>query len=209
MSARDRLAFAVVLTVALIGAMWVVLVSPERGKVSSLSTQIATQRTALATAESQVGSARSAASEYVGHLHQISQVIRAVPQTSAEADLVATIDKLAGTNVDFRSLNLSAGAGTAAGPVSITMTFTFWASYQGLQSFLTALDNLTQTDGTSVSSSGRLFTVTAVALAPLAPPDRTAATITAMAYLQGATTGATGTAGASVAAPTGTGAPIG
>lgn len=213
MRVRDRLIIAVIAAVVVVGAMWVLLVSPERGQVSSLSSQITAERAALGTAELQAAAARSAANGYVGHLHQIDEVMRAVPQTPAEANVVATIDQLAGQKVDFRTLSLGAGGATASGPTSLTTTFTFWTTYAGLQSFLTSLDNLTQTDGTALNASGRLFTVTNVALVPLgaasgAPVNGTSATITAQAYLQnvpaapttapGGATGATGSAGGPV-----------
>ena len=190
MRVRDRLVIAVIAALAVVGAMWVVLVSPERAKVSSLSVQISTQRAALATAESQALAARHAAAGYVGHLAQIGEVMNAVPESPAQADVVATIDRLTGTKVqpDFRELDVGTDAGTAQGPQALTLTFTYWTTYRGLQNFLGALDNLTSTDGTNVKAAGRLFTVTAVSLVPLdtgaAPPDVTKATVTADVYLQ-------------------------
>jgi hypothetical protein len=209
MRPRDRLVAAAVAALILIGGMWVLLVSPERGKVATLDSLITNERSALAAAETQIASGRRAVAAYVGHLRQIDDVIRAVPQTPAEADVVATIDKLAGTKVDFRELDVSGASASATGPASFGLTFSFWTTYKGLQSFLTALDGLTSTDGTNVNANGRLFTVSSVSMSPLnsptlAPMNVTKATITAQAYVQGglgATTGATG--GAATGATTG------
>jgi hypothetical protein len=192
--------------------MWVLLVSPERSQVAAISSQIDAQRTALATAQGQVATARTAAIGYAGHLRQIDAVLRAVPPVPGEAALIATIDRLAGTQVDFRELDLGAAGATAAGPLSLELKFTYWTTYQGLQNFLTALDSLTTTDGSNVNANGRLFTVTSVSLTPLgdsalAPPNVTKATVSALAYLQAApavASGATGTTGAT-GAPTVTG----
>ncbi len=210
MRVRDRLVIAVIVVVALAGGMWLMLVSPERATVATLSTQITAERAALVTAEAQVVSARRAATSYVSDLHQIDEVMRAVPEVPAEADVVATIDRLTGTYVqpDFREIDVGSNLATGAGPGSVELTFTYWTTYQGLQNFLAALDGLTVTDGHNVSASGRLFTVTSVTLAPLsspaAPPNVTRATITAQVYLQGGlsatvapATGATGTTGVS------------
>ena len=208
MRVRDRLVVAVIVAVALAGLMWVALVSPERAEVKTLDAQITTQRSALVGAEAQVASARHAVDGYVGHLHQIKEVIKAVPKVPAEAEVVATIDKLTGTKVepDFRELDVGSDTTTGTGPSALGLTFTYWTTYKGLQSFLKKLDSLTKTDGLNVNASGRLFTVTAVSLAPLAspqaPPNTTRASITAEVYLQGAAssavpaTGATGATGA-------------
>jgi hypothetical protein len=209
MRVRDRLVVAVIVALAIAGLMWVGLVSPERGQVTTLDAQIATQRTALVGAEAQVASARHAVAGYVGHLHQISEVIKAVPKIPAEAEVVATIDKLTGTKVepDFRELDVGADAASGSGPLALSLSFTYWATYRGLQNFLAKLDSLTATDGRNVNAKGRLFTVTAVSLEPLAsrqaPADVTRATVTAQVYLQGdavssstPATGATGTTGA-------------
>ena len=87
------------------------------------------------------------------------------------------------------------------------MSFTYWTTYQGMQHFLAALDRLALTNGASVRTSGRLFTVTSITLTPLnsseAPPNVESATVTAQVYVQGApssptpATGATGAVGAS------------
>jgi len=197
MRVRDRLVVAVILAVALAGLMWVALVSPERAQVTTLNAQITTQRTALVGAEAQVASARHAVDGYVGHLHQIKEVIKAVPKVPAEAEVVATIDKLTGTKVepDFRELDVGADTATGTGPVALGLTFTYWTTYRGLQAFLARLDSLTKTDGLGVNASGRLFTVTAVSLVPLgspqAPVNVARASVTAQVYLQGAAAGST------------------
>jgi hypothetical protein len=201
MRVADRLIVALVAALVVVGATWVMLVSPERSKVAAVSSQIDAQRAALATAQAQVASSRTAAIGYAGHLRQIDAVLRAVPPVPGEAALIATIDRLAGTQVDFRELDIGAAGATGGGPQSLGLTFTYWTTYQGLQSFLAALDSLTTTDGSNVNANGRLFTVTSVSLSPLddpalAPPNATKATVSALAYLQGAPAAATGATGA-------------
>lgn len=209
MRVRDRLVVAVIVAVAIAGLMWVALVSPERSQVTTLNAQVASQRTALAGAEAEIANARRAVTGYLAHVHQIDQVIKAVPEVAGEAEVVATIDRLTGTKVepDFRELDVGAAGTTSTGPQSLGLTFTYWTTYKGLQTFLDRLDALTATNGVNVRVRGRLFTVTAVSLAPVntpqAPADVTRATVTAQVYLQGAPatgatspTGATGSSGA-------------
>ena len=200
MRVRDRLVLAVVAAALLAGAMWILLVAPERSQVSSLSTQIDTARAALVTAQSQLASARSAAAGYVDDVHQISEVMTAIPPSPGEAALIRTITRLAGTKVDFHELDLASGGATTAGPVSLGLNFTFKTSYQNLQNFLAALDALATTDGSKVHASDRLFTIGSVSLAPLSPTTTTAG-VTASVYLQGAAAAAT--------VPTGTTSPTG
>jgi type II secretory pathway pseudopilin PulG len=204
MRVRDRLVVAVIVAGVIVVGVWVALVSPERAQVTSLSAQITTEQSALATAQAQAASARHAVDAYVDHLHQIDEVIKAVPQVPAEAEIVATIDKLTGTKVepDFRELDVGSNSATSGGPLSLGLTFTYWTTYRSLQDFLAKLDDLTLTDGTNVSAGGRLFTVTAISLTPLGsgqgPADLAKATVTAEVYVQGAlsstpATGATAT----------------
>lgn len=200
MRVRDRLVLAVIAAALIAGAMWILLVAPERSQVTSLSTQIDTSRAALVTAQSQLASARRAAAGYVDDVHQIAEVMKAIPPSPGEAALIRTIVRLAGTKVDFKELDVASGGATATGPVSFGLTFTFNTSYHDLQNFLAALDALTATDGSKVNASDRLFTVGSVALAPLSSTT-TRASVTASVYLQSAAAVATAPAGAT--SPTG------
>lgn len=217
MKVRDRLVVAIVLAGVVLAGTWMLLVSPERSQVNDTATQVTAERSALTTAESQLDSARSAATAYEGRLSQVAQVVRAVPQSAAEAELISTIEKLAGVPVDFREIDINGPATTPLGPGELTLTFNMWVTYTDLRNFLTALDALTVTDGTGVSAKGRLITVTAVTLAPTnsapsVPANVVKATITAQAYLQptGITiTPATGATGSTAVngAPSATGLP--
>ena len=200
MKARDRLVVAVIAAVLVIGAVWLVLVAPERSKVNSLSQQISTERAALTTAQTTLDSARRAVSAYVANVHQLSFATRAVPASPGEDQLIKTIDRLAGTNnVDFHQLSVGGdNASATSGPLALGLTFSFNSNYGNLQSFLKGVDALTMTSGNTVNASGRLFTVESVSLAPN-PPSSTRAAIIAEVYQQApiGATGATGATGAS------------
>ena len=208
MRVRERLILAVIAAVIVVGAVWLVLVSPERSKASDLGTQIATERAALVSAQASLTSALATAAGYPADVAAISHVMTAVPPDPQEPNIVTTITKLAGTSVDVHEISVGGAAATSAGPIGIGLTFTFKTTYASLESFIAKLDNLLKTDGTHVDASGRAFTVNSVALAPLAP-NQTTATVTLDAYAQNAAapvastttspttpTGATGTTGA-------------
>jgi hypothetical protein len=201
MRVRDRLVVAVIVAALIAGAMWILVVSPERSQVSSLSTQIVTARASLVAAQTQLARARSAAAGYVDDVRQISEVMTAIPPAPGEAALIRTITSLAGTKVDVHELDLANGGATSSGPVSLGLSFTFDTSYHNLQNFLAALDALTTTDGSKVNAHDRLFTVGSVSLVPLSPTT-TKASVTGSAYIQGAAAVATAPAGAT--SPTGT-----
>ncbi len=201
MRVRDRLVVAVIVAALIAGAMWILVVSPERSQVSSLSTQIVTARASLVAAQTQLARARSAAAGYVDDVRQISEVMTAIPPAPGEAALIRTITSLAGTKVDVHELDLANGGATSSGPVSLGLSFTFDTSYHNLQNFLAALDALTTTDGSKVNAHDRLFTVGSVSLVPLSPTT-TKANVTGSAYIQGAAAVTTAPAGAT--SPTGT-----
>ena len=210
MSARDRLVVAVIAAFLIAGGFWLVLVSPERAKVSSLQSQIGTERTALTSAQSALNSARTAAAGYVSHVHQISTVKVAVPTSPAEAALIKTITHYAGTAVDFKQLDVGGNGASAAGPVSLSLTFTFNTNYGNLQSFLTNLDSLTSANGDTLRAKGRLFTIESVSLVP-DTKGATKATVIADVYEQSAqaTAGTTGAGGVTTpTAPATTTAPV-
>jgi hypothetical protein len=183
MKMRDRLVLAAIAALVALGAMWVLVVSPERGKISTLNTQIASKHSALEAAQAKLSSARDAAASYVGDVHQVDQVMHAVPTSPAVAEVIKTIAKLAGTHIDWQSFTVGAGSASSAGPVALGLSFNFQANYGNLQSFLTAIDSLTTTDGTSVNSPGRLFTIESVSLTPTGNSS-TKASIGAEVYQQ-------------------------
>jgi hypothetical protein len=201
MRPRDRLGLTAVLAVVLIGAVWLLLVSPERAKVTSLSKSIASEQTSLTQAQAQLDTARGSVAAYVGNIHGISTATRAVPTTPAESELIKTLVKLAGTKVDFKELDVGGSTQSAAGPYELGLTFTFAANYGNLQSFLTAVDALTTTDGSRLASKGRLFTIQSVSLAPHLNGSTTA-NIVASVYQQApGSIGATAATGATGVAP--------
>jgi hypothetical protein len=195
MRVRDRLVVAGLAAILVIAAMWLVVVSPERKQVTTLSGQIASERLALQGAQTQLASSRVAVAGYVGHVHQIEAALRAIPVTPQEAALVRTIVNLAGTKVDFHNLDVQGTTAGAAGATGLSLSFQFDATYGNLQNFLTELDDLAKVDGTTLDADGRLFTINSISLTP-APPSSTTASVNAVVYEQVAPVGATGAAGA-------------
>jgi hypothetical protein len=196
MRVRDRLVLAVVAAVVVIAAMWLVVVSPERKQVTTLSGEIASERASLQDAQAALASSRVAVAGYVGHVHQIEAALRAIPVTPQEATLVRTIVNLAGTKVDFHNLDVQGASGAAAGATGLSLNFQFDATYGNLQNFLNEVDDLAKVDGTTLDADGRLFTINSISLTP-APPSSTTASVSAVVYEQAGPVGPTSATGAS------------
>jgi hypothetical protein len=207
MKVRDRLIVAVVGAIVVVAAVWLLLVAPERSKVSNLDTQINTARASLASAQATLASDRATAAGYPNDVAAISQVMTAVPPDPQEPNIVTTITKLAGTSVDVHEISVGGASSTPTGETGIGLTFTFHATYGALEGFVARLDNLLKTDGSEINASGRAFTVNSISLTPLTATEATA-TVTVVAYSQNAsapvasTATPTGSTGATGTTPT-------
>jgi len=185
MTLRDRLVLMCVLVVAVLGAAWVLVVSPERKKADALGTQLTAAQAQLSAAESQLASARSAQSRYAAAYGQIVSLGKAVPTSQEVPSLIFEIAKASQQkNVDFAAIATSAsGAGgsstpSAAGAASaafaaLPFSFTFNGSYLGLEHMLHGLTALTtRSPAGALQVSGRLLTISSVKLTPLSEPGK-------------------------------------
>ena len=188
-----------------VGGVWLLLVSPERSQVSSLSTQIAAERAALTDGAGLARpAARDAVAAYVGHVHQIDAVMRAVPteprrsrpdQDDREARrhqgrlprARRRLQQRARRRADRRSVSRSPSTRTTA---------TSRASSS-------RVDALTTHRRHELIASGRLFTIQSVSLAPEPPSKHRRRRSSPSVYRAepGGRRGATGATGAAGAAP--------
>ncbi|MGO9763996.1 MAG: type 4a pilus biogenesis protein PilO [Solirubrobacteraceae bacterium] len=189
MTGRDRIVVIVVAVVALLGAAWVLVVSPERQKASQLASQVAAAQTQLASAEGTVASARSAQSQYATAYASLVSLGKAVPPSD---EVPALIDQLTlaskQKNVDFSAISPGAGAGAGAraragagasargsatsgtataGFTQLPFSFTFEGTYFDLEHLFNKLTEFaTLTTSGKLEVSGRLLTINSVSLAP-------------------------------------------
>ena len=135
MTGRDRMVIVAVATALILVMGWFLFVSPERQRAASLNTQVGAANAALATAKSQVQSARAAQAQYQAAYADVVRLGKAVPPSEEVSSLVYQIAQASHQkNVDFASVvsgaagTGSAGAGgTAATALSgfTPMPFTF------------------------------------------------------------------------------------
>jgi Type II secretion system (T2SS), protein M len=228
MTGRDRMVLIVVSSLVVLAAAWLMLVSPERQKAAKLQSQVTQASAQLATAESQVASARSAQSRYGAAYAALVSLGKAVPPGREVPSLVYQLAQASNQkHVDFSSI--VSGSGTAAsgssssssatatpaaavaGFTQMPFTFVFNGTFSDLYHLFQQLNRFTvRTASGGLQVSGRLLTIQSTKLAPAGSggvavgsgkgsAEQLTGTITATAYVLPAAQGLT--AGATAASP--------
>jgi Tfp pilus assembly protein PilO len=207
MTGRDRIVLIGVIVVAILGGVWMLLVSPEREQASKLSAQIGEAQTQLSSAEGQLSNARAAQSQYAAAYASIVSLGKAVPPSQEVPSLILQLTQASNQkSVDFSSIVSGSGSGSgasasasatssaaAAGFTEMPFTFVFNGSFFDLEHLLRQLTSFTtRTASGGLRVSGRLLTIQSVKLAPIASSfteqskgavSELAGTITATAYV--------------------------
>ncbi len=215
MTTRDRLVLIGVMALALLAAVWLLLVSPERSKASKLNSEVSTASAQLASAQGDAASARAAQQRYSSAYSSVVSLGKAVPASEEVPSLMyqlaqATNEK----HVQFTSITTGGGVGSSsassasstavaaaasAGFTQMPFTFVFGGSFNDLYHLFQQLNTATvRTSSGGLQVSGRLLTLQAVKLEPAGTEGsakQLTGTITATAYVlpasQGLTAGAT------------------
>jgi Tfp pilus assembly protein PilO len=221
MTGRDRMVLIGVVVLAAIAGGWMLVVSPEREKASSLGAEVSADQTALSTAESQLSSARVAQAQYAKAYTAVVSLGKAVPAGQEVPSLIYQLAQATNQrSVNFNSIvtgsngSSSAGSGAvaSAGFTQMPFTFIFNGSFFNLEHLfrqLTSFANHTSSGGLQVN--GRLLTIQSVKLSPETTSTAKggkqglSGTITASAYVLPASQGLTGSA--TPASPLGAAAP--
>jgi hypothetical protein len=222
MTTRDRLALIGISTLAVLGVVWLLFVSPERKKASELSAQISQANAQLGTAEGEATSARSAQARYSAAYASVVKLGKAVPPSEEVPALIYQLAQASDQkHVEFSSIATSAaaagGAAAAASAPSATptsgatqaftqmpFTFVFNGSFTDLYHLFHQLDAATaRTASGALRVSGRLLTVQGMKLEPRAQEGggQLTGTITATAYVLPSASSLTGGSTATAPAP--------
>jgi hypothetical protein len=227
MTRRDRLVIIGFAAAAVLGAVWFLLVAPERQQAASLQKQVIAAASQLQNAESSAQSAQGAQARYSAAYASIVSLGKAVPANEQVPSLMYQLAQASNQkNVDFSSIVAGGGsasspskgaaaspgaataAATTAGFTQMPFTFIFTGTFSNLYDMFSQLNNSTvRTASGGLRVSGRLLTVQEVKLAPEAgeqkPGNAKSAkltgTITATAYVLPAGQGLT--AGATASSP--------
>jgi Tfp pilus assembly protein PilO len=212
MTGRDRLVMMAVAVLAIVGAAWIMVVSPERKKAKQAAAAVAAAQSKLSSAHAQLNTARAAQAKYASSYAAIVHVGKAVPTTQEVPTLIYELAHASQQkDVQFTSIATStsgshAGAAGAAaksagsaskssgssstaasGVQALPFTFVFNGGYPGLERLLGRLTAFaTRGPGGTLLVNGRLLTIQGVALAPSATLQNSSgqlsATVTATAY---------------------------
>jgi hypothetical protein len=212
---RDRLVLIGVMALALLAAVWLLAVSPERSKASKLSGEVSTASAQLASAQGDAASAKAAQQRYSAAYSSVVSLGKAVPASEEVPSLMYQIAQATNEkHVQFNSITTGGGAsgastGSASSAVAATaasagftqmpFTFVFGGSFNDLYRLFRQLNAATvRTSSGGLQVNGRLLTLQAVKLGPAAAGgsfQQLSGTITATAYVlpasQGLTAGAT------------------
>jgi hypothetical protein len=196
MKGRDRIVVIGVLVVAVLGAAWLLAVSPKRKQASKLGTQVAEARSRLVSAEGQLASAHSAQAKYAEAYASVVSLGKAVPPSNEVPSLIYQLSLASRQkNVDFASIatttttatsakaagsssgasssasasSSSSGSAAPAGFSQMPFTFVFNGSFFSLEHLFQQLNGFTLRSASGgLQVSGRLLTVQGVTLAPVA-----------------------------------------
>jgi Type II secretion system (T2SS), protein M len=215
MTGRDRIVVIAIAVLAVLGAGWVLVVSPERKKADKVAAQLAEAQSELSSAQSKLASARQDQAQYETAYSSIVSLGKAVPPSEEVPSLIYELEQASNDkSVDFSSIVSGSGstgpaasstATAAAAPTAFTQmpfTFVFNGTFFDLDHLFQQLDRFTQRSASgALEVSGRLLTIQSVKLAPANSSGPSAGasealtgTISATAYVLPASQGLTGAA---------------
>ena len=217
MTTRDRNILLVIGGLALLAAFWLLAIKPKRAEVQTLTGQIATQQSRLATAQATVSSGLAAKAAYPKDYAAVAQLGKALPADDDLPSLLCQLDaESQGKHIDFASITRGAsatGAGSSstpdaagaaatgasslppgatvgtAGLATLPFSFTFTGSFFDLQKFIQGVQDFVRPEGQGIAVRGRLLTIDGVSLVPGGKDlSHLQAKIAATAYLAPSTT---------------------
>jgi Tfp pilus assembly protein PilO len=217
MTTRDRNILLVIGGLALLAAFWFLAIKPKRAEVQTLTGQIATQQSRLATAQATVSSGLAAKAAYPKDYAAVAQLGKALPADDDLPSLLYQLDaESQGKHIDFASITRGAsatGAGSSstpdatgaaatgasslppgatvgtAGLATLPFSFTFTGSFFDLQKFIQGVQDFVRPEGQGIAVRGRLLTIDGVSLVPGGKDlSHLQAKIAATAYLAPSTT---------------------
>ncbi len=178
MTTRDRLVLMTVVVLGVLGAGWMLGVSPERQKAAKLDTEVSAAQATLATAQSQLAEAQGAQSQYSTAYASVVKLGKAVPADEEVPSLVYELDQATHQkDVEFTSIttgtsgsstssasSTALGAAASGGFTQMPFTFVFRGTFADLYKLLHTVDNFTLHTTAGVLVTGRLLTIQSASL---------------------------------------------
>jgi Tfp pilus assembly protein PilO len=197
MTSNERSAIAVIVLtgLALLGALWVLAISPKRTDSAAVSDNVATQEQRLHAAQTQLATYENSHKQFPGMLAELRTLDKAVPARAAISSLLRQLQRRANVRgSELRLVALKAAAttpgavaGAPAGPAGLStlpFTFEFTGKYFDLRDILRQVRRSVSVHKGDVKVAGRLLTIDGVTFTPSSPESTdTKAVVSATAYI--------------------------
>jgi Tfp pilus assembly protein PilO len=220
-SRTTNILLAVGVLAAAVAAYWFLALGPKRDQIAKLDTDVATKQAAVQQAHTTANNYEVSRKAYRKNYETVVRLGKAVPADDDVRSLVVQVDSSAKrSQVDFSSVNIGGGSGSAASPatgaaaasaktpppgatvvgsagfLAMPFTFDFQGSFFRLGDFFTQLDRYVKLNDQDVDVTGRLLRVETFTLTPTAEDSNLLkAEVKATSYLlpasEGLTAGAT------------------
>jgi len=193
--ARTQTVVVGLLAVVVAAAFWFLVLGPKREEAAAAAAEVETAQTTLETTRQQAAGLRSAKSTYEVDYASVVRLGKAVPTDDDVRSLVVQLDTAAKrSGVDFHTIQLKGGAGTAVAPTAPTagaptsqattaalppgatvgsagfptmpFDFEFRGQFFTLSTFFARLERLVDVADQQVQVSGRLLTVDSFSFTP-------------------------------------------
>lgn len=185
MTKNPKLLIAVVAFIAVIGAYWMLVLSPKRDQISQLDAQIGTAQTDLAQAQSTLSTYQKAQSAYKHNYSTVVRLGKAMPADDDVRSLVVQLDAAAKrTGVDFGSISVGGGSSSGGSPTqtdakagppgsvsvanggftAMPFTFQFDGRFKNLRTFLASLEHFVSVSNDNIQVTGRLLRLESLSL---------------------------------------------
>jgi Tfp pilus assembly protein PilO len=173
MKGREKLILMCVIVFAVLGGVWMFVVSPERQKAGSLNEQLATAKTELTTAEGELSKARAAQAQYGASYASLVDLGKAVPASDEVPSLLYEVAEASEhKNVVFNAIGSpatasasAAASAAAAGFSAMPFTFKFTGTFFNLERLVHNLSGMaTISPSGKVIANGRLLSIQGISL---------------------------------------------
>jgi Tfp pilus assembly protein PilO len=180
------------LAVVLAVGGWLVLVAPQRHHAASTAGQVRQAQDQLTQVEAAVRKAREHPKQPPIRTKALYRLQAAMPTREDVPDLLLGLDQLAGSyGVQVTTLSPATPTAAAGGYTILPVSLSLTGSYASLTRYLHKLRTLVALQHGRVVASGRLFSVTSVAMSPTGTGRQLKASVGLQAFIYGSVAGAT------------------
>jgi Tfp pilus assembly protein PilO len=186
---------------------WFMLIGPQRSTAASIVRATVAAEVQLVEAKKPVVPVKPAAvqKQPVIRTADLYSLAKAMPSTSDMPGVLLQLDQVArsaGVTLKSIQLNPATGTATAGAYTPLPINLTFSGDFYSLTDLLYRLRSLVTVRDGELQTSGRLFSIDSVSLAPTGAGTQLTATVTVNAFIYGgAAAAAAAAAAATVATP--------